>query len=67
MFITSNKPLTKKFLHAEGIATPPWITADGIATGSSPAGTYLMKASWEDASVGLDDDSIVLDDQPQNS
>jgi D-alanine-D-alanine ligase len=60
MFVTSNKPITKKFLYAEGIATPAWITADGTATGSSPTGTYLMKASWEDASVGLDDDSIVL-------
>jgi D-alanine-D-alanine ligase len=66
MFLTSNKPLTKKILNAEGIATPPWITADGIATGSSPAGTYLMKASWEDASVGLDDDSIVLMTNQQN-
>lgn len=64
MFVTSNKPLTKKFLHAEGIATPPWITADGTATGSAPAGTYLIKASWEDASVGLDDDSIVLMTDP---
>lgn len=60
MFVTSNKPLTKKILHAEGIATPAWITADGITTGMASAGTYLMKASWEDASVGLDDDSIVL-------
>jgi len=60
MFVTSNKPLTKKILHAEGIATPYWITTDGITTGSASAGTYLMKASWEDASVGLDDDSIVL-------
>lgn len=60
MYLTSNKPLTKKFLHAEGIATPPWITVDGIATGAVSAGTYLMKPSWEDASVGLDDDAIVL-------
>ena len=59
MFLTSNKPLTKKILHAAGIATPPWITTDGIVTGPDPAGTYLMKASWEDASVGLDNDAIV--------
>ena len=60
MFLTSNKPLTKKILHTAGIATPPWITTDGIVTGSAPAGTYLMKACWEDASVGLDDDAVVL-------
>jgi len=66
MFVTSNKPLTKKFLHAGGIATPAWITSDGIATGSTPAGTYLMKASWEEASVGLDDDSIIQMTNPIN-
>jgi len=65
MFLTSNKPLTKKFLHAEGILTPAWITSDGIATGSAPSDTYLMKASWEDASVGLDDDAIVLTTNPE--
>lgn len=65
MFVTSSKPLTKKILHAEGIPTPAWITAEGISTGSSPAGTYLMKPSWEDASVGLDDDSIVLMANPE--
>ena len=60
MYLTSNKPLTKKLLHASGIPTPPWITTDGIATGLAPSGTYLMKPSWEDASVGLDDDAIVF-------
>ena len=66
MYLTSNKPLTKKFLHASGIPTPPWITTDGIATGLAPSSTYLMKPSWEDASVGLDDDAIVfMTDQNQ--
>ena len=66
MYLTSNKPLTKKLLHASGIPTPPWITTDGIATGLAPSGTYLMKPSWEDASVGLDDDAIVfMTDQNQ--
>lgn len=59
MFVTSNKPLTKKFLIAEGIATPAWITSEGIFSGSAPTDTYLIKASWEDASVGLDDDSVI--------
>jgi D-alanine-D-alanine ligase len=35
LYLTSNKPLTKKFLHAEGIPTPPWITTAGIGTGSA--------------------------------
>jgi D-alanine-D-alanine ligase len=59
MFITSSKPLTKKILQANGIATPSWVTADGEASGAAPQGTYLLKASWEDASVGLDEESVV--------
>jgi phosphoribosylaminoimidazole carboxylase (NCAIR synthetase) len=39
MFITSNKPLTKKILKQNGIATPPWMTADGAELGSAPDGT----------------------------
>jgi D-alanine-D-alanine ligase len=59
MFLTSNKPLSKNILHAAGIATPPWLTADGIAVGQTATETYILKASWEDASVGLDDASIM--------
>ncbi|MRR15710.1 MAG: ATP-grasp domain-containing protein [Deltaproteobacteria bacterium] len=59
LFVTSNKPLTKKILHAEGIATPLWITSDGLSTGVSSGSTFLIKPSGEDASVGLDDDSVV--------
>lgn len=66
MFVTSNKPLTKKILHAEGIATPAWITSEGISTGVSSASTYLIKPSWEDASVGLDEDSVVTMTNPEN-
>jgi len=59
MFLTSNKPLAKKMLHASGIATPPWLTADGIAVGHTTSDTYILKPSWEDASVGLDDTAIL--------
>ena len=59
MFLTSNKPLTKKLLAAEEISTPAWLTADGMASGVSSTDVYLLKASWEDASVGLDDASTV--------
>lgn len=65
MFITSNKPLTKKILKQNGIATPPWMTADGAELGSAPDGTYLLKPSWEDASVGLDSGAIVQTQNPQ--
>ncbi len=59
MYLTSNKPLAKKILHDAGIATPPWITAEAFSVGLAPSDTYLIKASWEDASVGLDETSIV--------
>lgn len=58
IFLTSNKPLAKKMMHAGGIATPSWLTADGIVTGKASSDTYILKASWEDASVGLEDASI---------
>jgi D-alanine-D-alanine ligase len=62
MFVTSNKPLTKRLLHAEGITTPAWITSEGFSSGTVSAGTYILKPSWEDASVGLDDDSVIETD-----
>lgn len=64
MFLTSNKPLAKKILHDEGIPTPPWFTTDGKISRMAATDTYLLKASWEDASVGLDDASIVQTTNP---
>lgn len=60
MFLTSNKLLTKRLLEADGIDTPPW-----VASASPPdpealfPGRYIVKAVWEEASVGIDDDTIV--------
>jgi D-alanine-D-alanine ligase len=59
MFVTSNKPLAKKIMYDAGIATPAWITEEGLLTGSTSSVTFLVKASWEDASVGLDETSII--------
>jgi D-alanine-D-alanine ligase len=58
MFLTSNKPLTKETMQSAGISTPAWISSRGVYSGVAPSATYLLKASWEDASVGLDEDSI---------
>src|SRR5665811_400992 len=57
MFLTSNKPLTKETMQSAGISTPAWISSRGVYSGVAPSATYLLKASWEDASVGLDEDS----------
>jgi D-alanine-D-alanine ligase len=65
MFMTSNKPLAKKILNADGIATPAWVTIDEDFTGTASGDTYLLKPSWEDASVGLDDEFILRTSSPQ--
>jgi D-alanine-D-alanine ligase len=59
IFLTSNKPLAKEMMQVAGIPTPAWISSNGVQTGEAPSNTYLLKASWEHASVGLDEDSIV--------
>jgi len=59
MFLTSNKPLAKEMMQMAGIPTPAWISAGGVYSGEAPSSTYLLKAAWEDASVGLDENSIV--------
>jgi D-alanine-D-alanine ligase len=58
MFLSSNKPLAKEMMQLAGIATPSWISSRGVYFGDAPSDTYLLKASWEDASVGLDENSI---------
>ncbi len=58
MFLASNKPLTKEIMQSAVISTPAWISSTGVYSGVAPSSTYLLKASWEDASVGLDENSI---------
>ncbi|MDI6777008.1 MAG: hypothetical protein QMD03_07190 [Syntrophales bacterium] len=60
MFLTSHKLLAKKILRTTGIATPPWLSLDEIFTGSLLEGPYIIKSVWEDASVGLDEDSVIF-------
>ena len=59
IFLTSNKPLAKKIMYEAGIPTPAWITKTGTYFDLALAEAYIVKASWEHASVGLDDDSII--------
>ncbi|PKL11334.1 MAG: D-alanine--D-alanine ligase [Spirochaetae bacterium HGW-Spirochaetae-8] len=61
LFVTTNKMLAKRLMHASGIPTPCWICLDA-STASLPLvqdAWYLVKPIAEDASVGLDDDSLV--------
>ena len=59
IFLTSNKPVAKEIMQQVGISTPAWISSNGVRTGVAPSNIYLLKASWEHASVGLDENSII--------
>jgi D-alanine-D-alanine ligase len=64
MFQTSGKPLAKARLRDRGLATPRWYTLDALATDEWLPGRYIVKSAWEEASVGLDEDSVVQVDHP---
>ena len=57
MFLSSNKVLAKKELKRTGISTPPWVTLDEIRK-IRPDKKYILKPTWEEGSLGLDEDSI---------
>jgi D-alanine-D-alanine ligase len=60
MMITSNKIAAKKIMEMAGIPTPAF-----IVPGDQPrkaSGRYIVKPLREDASVGIDDDSIIEGD-----
>jgi D-alanine-D-alanine ligase len=62
---TTHKLLAKKRLRDSGLPTPPWIELDHIAKPQvkkplAPGTRYIIKSVWEHASVGLDDQSIVV-------
>ena len=59
VFQTSNKPLAKKIMRHADISTPDWIEHDGFCSHKDNAKTYLIKSSWEHASIGLDENSFV--------
>jgi D-alanine-D-alanine ligase len=58
MFLTSNKIVTKKLLSRFLIPTPPWVShpedQDFI-----PGEPYIIKPISEDASIGLDQESLL--------
>ncbi len=59
VFQTSNKSLAKKIMRDAGIATPDWITHDGLGSQKDTARKYLIKSSWEHASIGLDENALI--------
>jgi D-alanine-D-alanine ligase len=59
IYQTSNKPLAKRIMQSAGIATPDWIEQDGFSSRQEQSEKYLIKSSWEHASIGLDENSLI--------
>lgn len=60
LYLTTSKLLTKQLLHAHDLDTPPWVCLQGPNHPDPPLpGRYIVKSVWEDASLGLEDDSVV--------
>ncbi len=62
---TSNKTAAKKCMRRAGLPTPDWLDSRSEPENLSMAGpfsggrTWIIKALWEHASVGLDENSIL--------
>jgi D-alanine-D-alanine ligase len=56
--LTNNKPLAKRRLRAAGLPTAEWTVLR--ADGGRLTVPYIIKATWENASVGLDDHAVIL-------
>ncbi|MDY0290095.1 MAG: ATP-grasp domain-containing protein [Sphaerochaeta sp.] len=64
LFVTTNKMLAKRVLQAHGIDTPPWVcTGETEALKQSAIKRYIIKPIAEDASIGLDESSIVSSEE----
>lgn len=63
MFLTSNKLLAKRWLARSDMPTPAWAEVDrGRLTLHGNAvfpSQYLIKSVWEEASIGIDDSSVI--------
>lgn len=60
MFLTSNKVLAKKWMLHTGIPTPEWIVSGKGQECNLPfPSRYILKTLWEEASVGIDKESVI--------
>jgi D-alanine-D-alanine ligase len=57
MALTNDKPLTKQKLRDAGLSTPDWAIPPGWQ--GLGDGAWIVKATLEDASLGLDDQCVV--------
>ena len=60
IYATSNKGVAKKWLQSAGISTPESFSeADLMGDPFQIRGRYIIKSTWEHASIGLGDYSVV--------
>lgn len=59
LLVTSNKVLTKRWLRRLGLPTPDWWDPQDPFPESPARGRWIVKPLWEDASIGMDDSSVV--------
>lgn len=59
IFLTSNKPMAKRRMVAAGMPTAGWVDAAGEHGPVDPAGRFIVKSVWEDASIGIESGSVV--------
>jgi D-alanine-D-alanine ligase len=59
MAAVGDKPLTKRIMRAAGLPTPDWSEPPQFA-GLDEHRRYIVKSAAEDASLGLDDNSVVM-------
>lgn len=67
LFCTTNKLMAKRMMRLYHIQTPPWLTTKSIHLYDSlPANAYIIKSVWEHASIGLDEDSVIISNSPSH-
>lgn len=56
LYLTTDKLLAKQLMGIHGIDTPPWIT---LESSRFQGGRYLVKPVRDDASIGIDEHSLI--------
>ena len=64
-FNTSNKLVAKRMLRSAYLPTPAWHTIEDLQEAQEVQfDRYIIKSVWEHASVGLDEDSVIVAEAP---
>jgi len=64
LYLTTNKLFAKEVMHSANLPTPSWLTRDSIASGQFNLNPpCIIKPVCDDASVGIDENSIVYNIQ----